>query len=180
MLEYFLILSKSFCSFAILGTLPEWPWQWNRKCKNAFSWFASEVFRVVLRCVSCQGELSRERYYNSKRICTANLRPRTSIFFLSNGGTTCIIVICVQSFFEIVLRCVSCQRELSRERYYNSKDLYCKLEAKDIYFLSVERAYNIRVVKIGVILVSFLNPTFHLRVTGYLTVNWTLSIDSDR
>ena len=108
-LEYFLILLKSFCSFAILGTRFEWPWQWNESAKMHFRDLRPKFSEIVLRCVSCQGELSRERYYNSKRICTAKLRARTSIFFLSNGGTTCIFVICVQSFFKIVFLSISCQ-----------------------------------------------------------------------
>ena len=109
MLEYFLILSKSFCSFAILGTFSEWPWQWNESAKMHFRDLRPKFSEIVLRCVSCQGELSRERYYNSKRICTAKLRARTSIFFLSNRGTTCIFEICVQSFFKIVFLSISCQ-----------------------------------------------------------------------
>ena len=129
MLESFLILSKSFCSFAILGTLPEWPWQWNKSAKMHFCDLRPKFSEIVLRCVSCQGELSRERYYNSKRICTAKLRARTSIFFLSNMGTTCIFEICVQSFC-----CVSCQGKLSKERYYNSKRICtAKLRARHLF-----------------------------------------------
>ena len=51
MLEYFLILSISFCSFAILGTLPEWPWQWNESAKMHFCDLRpkfSELFSVAL------------------------------------------------------------------------------------------------------------------------------------
>ena len=83
--------------------------------------------------------MSRERHYNSKRICTTKLKARTTIFFLSNRGrTTYISVICLQSFPEIVLRCVICQGELSKERYYNSKRI-CTANLRtrtSIFFLS--------------------------------------------